>query len=193
MAKRLTVSEVDQAKACLAGRTLVLVGMMGAGKTSVGRRLAEKLEMTFIDADHEIEEAAGKTIPEIFADHGEAYFREGERRVITRLLENGNQILATGGGAFMNDETRKQVKDKALSVWLKADVDLLLRRVGKRDNRPLLKQGDPKTILENLLSVRGPFYAQADITVESQDAQHSQTVNDVIRAIAEHQSASQEN
>jgi shikimate kinase len=184
MAKRLSLTEVDQARAVLGDRTLVLVGMMGAGKTSVGRRLAEKLEMNFIDADHEIEQAAGKTIPEIFADHGEAYFREGERRVICRLLESGGQILATGGGAFMNVETRSQVKAKALSVWLKADVDLLLRRVGKRDNRPLLKQGDPKTILDDLLKIREPFYREADIIVESRDAQHSQTVNDVIRAIA---------
>jgi shikimate kinase len=192
MAKRITASDVERAKACLEGQSLVLIGMMGAGKTSVGRRLAEKLGMKFIDADHEIESAAGKSIPEIFADHGEAYFREGERRVISRLLETSQQVLATGGGAFMNEETRQQVKAKALSVWLKADVDLLLRRVSKRNNRPLLAQGDPRSILENLIRLREPIYAEADITVTSRDAHHSQTVNDVIRAIATRHRSSQE-
>jgi shikimate kinase len=185
MAKRISTSELDQARAALGNRTLVLIGMPGAGKTSVGRRLAEKLDMPFVDADHEIEEAAGKSIPEIFADHGEPYFREGERRVISRLLETPHQVLATGGGAFMNADTRAQMKSHALTIWLKAHIDVLMQRVAKRGNRPLLKNGDPRTIMQNLLRIREPIYAEADITVESRDAQHSQTVNDVIRTIAQ--------
>ena len=158
---------------------------MGAGKTSVGRRLAEKLEIPFVDADHEIEVAAGKTIPEIFNDHGEAYFREGERRVITRLLENGKQVLATGGGAFMNTETREKIKGHGLSLWLKADLDVLLKRVAKRNDRPLLLKEDPAFVMKRLIDQRYPIYAEADITVESRDVQHGQIVNDVIKALAE--------
>jgi len=162
----------------------VLVGLMGAGKSSVGRRLAERLELPFVDADHEIEVAAGKSIPEIFADHGEEYFREGERRVIARLLENGCQVLATGGGAYMNQETRDQIRSHAVSVWLKADLDILLKRVLKRNDRPLLRQDDPSEVLQRLIDIRYPVYAQADVTVESRDVQHGQMVNEVIRALA---------
>jgi shikimate kinase len=184
MAKRAIAKEVDAVKASLGGRAIVLVGLMGAGKTSVGRRLAERLGLGFVDADHEIETAAGKSIPEIFADHGEAYFRDGEKRVIARLLENGEQILATGGGAFMNADTRTLVKSHGISVWLKADLDLLLKRVLKRDNRPLLKQDDPETVMRRLMDFRYPVYATADVTVESRDAQHGLMVNEVIRSIA---------
>lgn len=165
-------------------RPIVLVGLMGAGKTSVGRRLAEKLGIEFVDADHEIEMAAGKPITEIFADHGETYFREGERRVIARLLENGSQVLATGGGAWMNSDTREKVKQLGISVWLKADLDVLLKRVSKRSDRPLLRE-DPEGVLRKLIDQRYPFYATADVTVESRDVQHGQMVNDVVKALAE--------
>ena len=185
MARRSIAKDIEIAHEKLGNRALVLVGLMGAGKTSVGRRLAEKLEIPFIDADHEIEIAAGKTIPEIFNDHGEDYFREGERRVITRLLENGKQVLATGGGAFMNAETREKIKTSSVSLWLKADLDVLLKRVAKRNDRPLLQTDDPATIMKQLIDNRYPVYAQSDITVESRDVQHGQMVNDVIKALAD--------
>ena len=188
MARRSISKDIEIAHQKLANRALVLVGLMGAGKTSVGRRLAEKLEIPFVDADHEIEVAAGKTIPEIFADHGEDYFREGERRVIARLLENGQQVLATGGGAFMNAETREKIKNSSVSLWLKADLDVLLKRVAKRNDRPLLQTDDPATIMKHLIDMRYPVYAQSDITVESRDVQHGQMVNDVIKALAEFES-----
>lgn len=167
-------------------RTIVLVGLMGAGKTSIGRRLAEKMGLTFVDADTEIEKAAGKSIPDIFAEHGEAHFRDGERRVIARLLDNGKQVLATGGGAFMNEETRKAIKAQALSVWLKADLEVLLKRVAKRGGRPLLENRDPAEVLQNLITLRYPVYAEADITVESLDVQHGQMVSEVLKALAEY-------
>jgi shikimate kinase len=185
MARRSTAKDAEIAHQKLGNRALVLVGLMGAGKTSVGRRLAEKLEIPFVDADHEIELAAGKTIPEIFSDHGEDYFREGERRVITRLLENGKQVLATGGGAFMNAETREKIKGHSVSLWLKADLDLLLKRVAKRNDRPLLQKEDPAIVMKRLIDLRYPVYAQSDITVESRDVQHGQMVNDVIKALAD--------
>ena len=188
MARRSITKDIEIAHQKLGNRALVLVGLMGAGKTSVGRRLAEKLEIPFVDADHEIEVAAGKTIPEIFADHGEDYFREGERRVIARLLENGQQVLATGGGAFMNAETREKIKNSSVSLWLKADLDVLLKRVAKRNDRPLLQTDDPATIMKHLIDMRYPVYAQSDITVESRDVQHGQMVNDVIKALAEFES-----
>jgi shikimate kinase len=175
--------DANLVRQAVGGKPIVLVGLMGAGKSSVGRRLAEKLGFTFVDADQEIEKAAGQTIPEIFAQHGEDYFREGEKRVIARLLENHDQIIATGGGAFMNSETREAIKHQGVSVWLKAELDLLVKRVQKRDNRPLLKGQDPRVVLQNLIAIRYPVYATADITVESRDAQHTETVNDVIRAI----------
>ncbi len=185
MARRSTAKDAEIAHQKLGNRALVLVGLMGAGKTSVGRRLAEKLEIPFVDADHEIELAAGKTIPEIFSDHGEDYFREGERRVITRLLENGKQVLATGGGAFMNAETREKIKGHGVSLWLKADLELLLKRVAKRNDRPLLQKEEPSIVMKRLIDLRYPVYAQSDITVESRDVQHGQMVNDVIKALAD--------
>lgn len=168
----------------LGARPLVLVGLMGAGKSSIGRRLAEKLELPFVDADQEIEAAAGKSIAEVFADHGEPYFREGERRVIARLLENGAQVLATGGGAFMNDETRASIAAHAISVWLRADLPLLMKRVTKRADRPLLRAQDPEQVMRGLMDQRYPVYAQADVTIDSRDVQHAQMVNEVIKSLA---------
>lgn len=184
MAESSLQEQIEETKAALGRRTIVLVGLMGAGKSSVGRRLAEKLQLNFVDADNEIETAAGKSIPEIFADHGEDYFREGERRVIARLLENGNQVLATGGGAYINPETRERIKIHGISIWLKADFDILLKRILKRNDRPLLRGEDRGEVLKRLMVTRYPVYAEADITVESRDVQHGHMVNDVIRALA---------
>lgn len=184
MAKRSTSRDLETAKNFLGGRPIVLVGLMGAGKTSIGRRLAEKMGLSFVDADHEIEAAAGKSIADIFADHGEAYFRDGERKVIARLMENGEQVLATGGGAYMNPETRARIKEGGLSIWLKADLDLLMKRVMKRNDRPLLRTADPEAVMRKLIDERYPVYAEADVTVECRDVQHAQMVNEVLRAIA---------
>ena len=184
MAKRSTSKDIESAKTLLRGRPIVLVGLMGAGKTSIGRRLADKMGLPFVDADHEIEAAAGKSIADIFAEHGEAYFRDGERKVIARLIENGEQILATGGGAYMNPETRARIQDGAVCVWLKADLELLMKRVMKRNDRPLLRTADPEAVMRRLIEERYPVYAQSDITVECRDVQHAQMVNDVLRALA---------
>jgi shikimate kinase len=167
----------------LRGRTIVLVGMMGVGKTSIGKRLAQALDLPFRDADEEIERAAGCTIPQIFAEHGEAEFRAGERRVIARLLQEPPQILATGGGAFMNPDTRQLIMEKALSVWLRADLDVLVRRVGRRDNRPLLKGKDARKTLAELMAVRDPVYAEADIAIETGDGPHQAAVTAIIDAL----------
>jgi len=169
----------------LGPRSVVLIGLMGAGKTAVGRRLANRLDLPFIDADSEIEEAAGASISEIFAEHGEAYFRQGERKVIARLLENGPQVLATGGGAYMNPDTRANIKAHGLSVWLKADIKVLMKRVGRRDNRPLLAAGDPEEVMKKLMEERYPIYAEADVTVESRDVPHDVIVGAVIDALAD--------
>lgn len=185
MARRSIAKEADSIRQRLGTRPIVLVGLMGAGKTSVGRRLAEKLGIPFVDADHEIEAAAGKPIREIFADHGEAYFREGERRVIQRLIGNGAQVLATGGGAYMNDETRARIQEHGISVWLRASLPILMKRVGKRPDRPLLQTDDPEGVMRGLIEKRYPVYALANVTVESRDVQHGQMVNDVIRALAQ--------
>ncbi len=166
-------------------KTIALVGLMGAGKSSIGRRLAIVLGLPFIDADTEIEAAAGLTIEEIFARDGEAAFRSGERRVIARLLDNPTQILATGGGAFMDPATRALIIESTISVWLKADLDLLLARVGRRNNRPLLKTGDPHTVLARLIEERYPIYAEADITVESVDGPPEATLAKVMDAVAQ--------
>jgi len=171
--------------ALLGARSIVLIGLMGAGKTTVGRRLAQRLDLPFVDADHEIERAAGKSIPEIFAEDGEEFFRNGEERVIARLLENGPQVLATGGGAWMREATRERVREKGVSVWLKADIDVLMERVSRRPGRPLLEADDPRAVMERLIEERYPVYAQADITVESHDAPHHVMVARIIRELAE--------
>ena len=187
MAKRSTSRDLETAKSFLGGRPIVLVGLMGAGKTSIGRRLAEKMGLSFVDADHEIEAAAGKSIADIFADHGEAYFRDGERKVIARLMENGEQVLATGGGAYMNPETRARIKEGGLSIWLKADLDLLWQRVRHKTTRPLLRTADPKATLAGLLQARTPFYSQADLAVEAEAGLSVEAMAaKVIAALAEH-------
>lgn len=168
----------------LGTRSIVLVGLMGAGKSSVGRRLANELSLTFVDADNEIEAAAQKSISEIFADHGEEYFRTGEEKVIKRLLESGPQILATGGGAFMSAKTRDEIKQHGISVWIKAELDVLVSRVSRRDNRPLLKNGDPKQIMQKLMDERYPVYSQADITVLSREVPHEDIVREIIDKLA---------
>jgi shikimate kinase len=173
-----------QIREALGPRSVVLIGLMGAGKTAVGRRLANRIELPFIDADTEIELAAGASISEIFAEHGESYFREGERKVIKRLLEAGPQVLATGGGAYMTPETRATIKARGLSVWLKAELKVLLKRVGRRDNRPLLAGGDPEKVMKKLIEERYPIYAEADVTVESRDVPHDVIVGAVIDALA---------
>lgn len=161
-------------------RPIVLVGLMGAGKSCVGRRLAARLAIPFLDADVEFEAAAGCTISEFFARYGESAFREGERRVIARLMEGPLCVLATGGGAFCDDETRARIKEGALSVWIRADLDLLVKRTSGRDHRPLLKQGDPRDILSRLMGARYPLYAQADITVDTTDEPPEITVAKVL-------------
>lgn len=158
-------------------KPIVLVGLMGAGKSSVGKRLASVLGLPFHDSDDEIVKAAGQTIQEIFDTHGEEEFRRGERRVIERLLDSGSMVLATGGGAFMNAETRALLKEKAVTVWLRADLDLLWRRVGRKGGRPLLQTENPKKVLSDLLDARYPIYAEADHVVESKDGPHMETVN----------------
>lgn len=167
-------------------KTIVLIGMMGAGKTCIGRKMAERLGLPFVDADHEIAEAAGCAIPDIFALHGEAAFREGERRVITRLLDEPVHVLATGGGAFINEQTREKIREKGISIWLRADIDLLMRRVSRRNNRPLLRQGDPREVLQKLMAEREPVYAQADIIVDSVDGPREAMVNKVMDALADY-------
>ena len=167
-------------------RPLVLVGMMGAGKTAIGRRVAGRLNLEFVDADQEIEAAAGCSISEIFASHGEQAFRDGERRVILRLLEGPPKVIATGGGAFMNPETRTAIKALGISIWLKADFDTLWRRVSRRNNRPMLKTGDPQRTLRDLMDVRYPVYAEADIVVESTEGPRELTVERVVSALRDH-------
>ena len=158
----------------LGNRSIVLVGMMGAGKSSIGRRLAARLGIPFIDADAEIESAAGMTIPEIFDKHGEPYFRAGEARVIARLLDNGPQVLATGGGSLMDAQTRALIGEKGVSIWLKADIDVLLKRTKRRNDRPLAEK------IKDLLPIREPLYAQADIVVQSRDEPHDNIVDEIM-------------
>jgi shikimate kinase len=170
----------------LGDRLIVLVGMMASGKTSVGKLLAARLAIPFVDADHEIETAACMTIPEIFASQGEPYFRSGERRVISRLLKYGPRVLATGGGAFMNAETREGIAQRGLSVWLHAEAETLLRRARKRSNRPLLQNSDPEGTIRKLIEVRYPVYGLADITIHSEDGPHEATVDAIMAALAAH-------
>lgn len=164
----------------LGTNSIVMVGLMGCGKSAIGRRLAASLKLPFVDADDEIEKAAGKSISEIFEDHGEAEFREGERKVIARLLGGGPQVLATGGGAFMDTDTRARVAEKGVSVWLRAELPVLMRRVSRRDNRPLLKTGKPSAVMAKLMEERYPTYAKADIVAESRDVPHEQIVSEIV-------------
>ena len=170
----------------LGGRSLVLVGMMGAGKSSVGRKLGQRLALPFVDADTEIEAAAGMSIPEIFQVRGEADFRAGEARVVARLLEGGPQVLATGGGAFMNPDTRRLIAQKGISIWLRADFDVLMKRIKRRSDRPLLHTADPEATLKALMEQRYPVYALADITIESRDVLHDVIVDELIVALTRH-------
>lgn len=184
-----TVEPMSDHQALAAGlvvdRPIVLVGLMGAGKTTIGRRLAAVLNLPFVDADEEIEAAAGLSVSEIFARHGEPEFRRGERRVIERLLLGPPHVLATGGGAFMDPETRALVRARAVSVWLRADIDVLMRRVEKRDTRPLLRGGDPRAVMERLMAERHPVYAEADVTVDSNNQPHGAAVAQVLQALAQ--------
>lgn len=183
--KTLPSPEVAALVAKLGNRTIVLVGMMGAGKSSIGRRLASEFNLPFVDADTEIETAAGMSIPEIFEAHGEPYFRSGEARVIARLLEGGPQVLASGGGAFINPQTRALIRARGISVWLKADLDVLLRRIKRRSDRPLLKTDDPEQTLRQLIAERYPIYAEADVTIHSRDVSHDAIVADIVAGLAE--------
>ncbi|HEV7283941.1 MAG TPA: shikimate kinase [Kaistia sp.] len=167
----------------LGPRAIVLVGLMGAGKTSVGKRIAAKLHLPFIDADAEIEKAADATIPEIFAQHGEAYFRDGERRVIRRLLDGNPKVLATGGGAFMNEETRGAILEGAVSIWLRAELDVLMARVRKRANRPLLQTADPEATMRRLMTERDPIYSLANVHILSRDVTHEIVADETIEAL----------
>ena len=175
--------DVERIHAHLRGRNIVLIGMMGAGKTSVGRRLATALDLSFVDADAEIEQAANLTIAEIFSTYGEDHFRQGERKVIARLLAGGPKVIATGGGAFMNDGTRAEIGCCAVSIWLKAALPVLMERVQRKANRPLLSEADPKTVIRRLMAVREPVYATADITIASRDTAHSVIVGDALKAL----------
>jgi shikimate kinase len=164
-------------------RPLVLVGMMGAGKSTIGRRLATRLNVSFIDADAEIERAAGQTVREIFDAHGEAEFRRGEERVIARLLEGGPKVIATGGGAFVNDRTRKRIKDKGVSIWLRAEIPVLLERVSRNTARPLLKRGNPEAVLRKLAEERYRYYEQADIVIDSSTGPHRDVVDAIVKKL----------
>ena len=167
-------------------RTVALVGLMGAGKTTVGRRLAHALQLPFVDADEAIVEAAGRPIADIFAERGECDFRRGERNVIARLLAGPIHILATGGGAFIDTNTRALMKERAISVWLKAPLDVLMKRVSKRDHRPLLKEDDPQAVMQRLIDERYPIYAGADITIETGAGPHNTAVSAILSALRDH-------
>lgn len=180
MARQGLTAEIEEP---FIDRPIALVGMMGAGKSTIGRRLAARLELPFLDADHEIEMAAGRSVTEIFEEFGEAAFRDGERRVFKRLVTTGPCILATGGGAFLDDEIRSLLGEKCISVWLNASLDTLVERTGRKDTRPLLKKGDPREILAKLLAERGPVYAQADIQVESGVGPHQEVVDNILAAL----------
>jgi shikimate kinase len=176
-------SQDAEISAALGTRSVVLVGMMGAGKSTIGRRLSLRLRLPFLDADTEIETAAGMSIPDIFEARGEPDFRDGEARVIARLLDSGPGVLATGGGAFMREETRNRIRDKAISIWLKADADIIMRRVKRRADRPLLQTADPEATVGRLLREREPIYQYADLTVWSRDVPHEKIVDECIEAL----------
>ncbi len=169
----------------LGRRSIVFVGLMGAGKTAIGRRVAGALGLSFTDSDHEIEAVSRMTVPELFDRYGETEFRALEQRVIARILENGPQVLSTGGGAYMNEHTRQAIADHGISVWLKADIDVLMERVVKKQNRPLLKNPDPRAVMLRLMSERYPVYAKADVTVVSRDETKDVITGEVIAALAE--------
>lgn len=167
-------------------RMIVLVGMMGAGKTTVGRRLAPRIGLPFFDADNEIEQAAGMSVAELFSRHGEESFRQGEAKVIERLLDQSPSVVATGGGALLNPSTRRLIKEKSVSIWIKADIDTIVRRATRRGTRPLLKTGNPHDIIKNLLGERGDFYAGADIHIDTQPGPHINTVNLIIEMLGDY-------
>jgi shikimate kinase len=181
--EKLSEKTAEALRVRLGPRSVVLVGMPGSGKTSIGRRLAQRLRLPFIDADSEIETAAGMSIADIFAKHGEPYFRDGEVRVIARLLESGPAVIATGGGAFMNSDTRALVRDRGISVWLKTDIALLLRRVKRKGDRPLLKGKDAEATLKRLLAEREKTYAEAEVVVTSREGPHDGVVEAIIEAL----------
>jgi shikimate kinase len=178
-----STSQDTEITAALGTRSVVLVGMMGAGKSTIGRRLSARLRLPFLDADTEIEAAAGMSIPDIFETHGEPHFRDGEARVIARLLDSGPAVLATGGGAFMREETRGRIRAKAVSIWLKADADIIMRRVKRRADRPLLQTADPAATVGRLIEEREPVYQHADLTIWSRDVPHEKIVDECIDAL----------
>jgi shikimate kinase len=178
-----SASQEAEISAALGTRSVVLVGMMGAGKSTIGRRLAARLRLRFLDADIEIEAAAGMPIPDIFETHGEPHFRDGEARVIARLLDGGPAVLATGGGAFMREQTRELIRDKAISIWLKADADIILKRVKRRADRPLLQTADPAATIGRLIEEREPVYRHADLTIWSRDVPHEKIVEECVEAL----------
>ena len=178
-----SASQEAEISAALGTRSVVLVGMMGAGKSTIGRRLAARLRLPFLDADIEIEAAAGMPIPDIFETHGEPHFRDGEARVIARLLDGGPAVLATGGGAFMREQTRELIRDKAISIWLKADADIILKRVKRRADRPLLQTADPAATIGRLIEEREPVYRHADLTIWSRDVPHEKIVEECVEAL----------
>lgn len=181
-AKAMAV-QVERVRARLGARPIVLVGLMGAGKTSVGRRLAQLLDMPFADSDHEIESVSRMSVPELFEAYGEFEFRALEQRVVTRLVTDSPAVIATGGGAYMNADTRTVIRGHAVSVWLKADLDTLMERVSRRTNRPLLKAADPRGVMRKLMADRYPIYAEADITIVSRDARHAVIAGEIIGAL----------
>jgi shikimate kinase len=176
-------SQEAEISAALGTRSVVLVGMMGAGKSTIGRRLSARLRLPFLDADGEIEAAAGMSIPDIFETHGEPHFRDGEARVIARLLDGGPAVLATGGGAFMREDTRGRIRAKAVSIWLKADADIIMKRVRRRADRPLLQTADPAATVGRLIEEREPVYQGADLTIWSRDVPHDKIVEECIDAL----------
>ena len=178
-------------RARLGDRTVVFVGLMGAGKTAIGRRLAQALDLPFVDSDHEIETVSRMSVPELFERYGEPEFRSLEQRVIERLLRDGPRVVSTGGGAFMNPQTREAIAEFGISVWLKADLDLLMERVSKKQNRPLLKNADPRAVMRKLMQDRYPVYALADVTVETRDARREVIADEVLSALGFHMQAAE--
>ena len=174
---------VERVRAGIGTKTLVLVGLMGAGKTSVGRKLAQTLQLPFADSDHEIESVSRMTVPELFEAYGEVEFRALEQRVVTRLIADGPAVIGTGGGAFMNADTRAAIRAYGISIWLKADLDTLMDRVARRQNRPLLKNSDPRAVMRKLMEDRYPVYGEADVTIVSRDARHGTIAAEIIEAV----------